>query len=100
MFNEVLLHPYHDPAFPNQSKPPPPPAVNVEGHPEYEVEEILGVQKFGQTLKDLVKWKGYSHEENTWEPKGNLNNAGDLLTEFYQQNPSALRALLDPIMVL
>jgi hypothetical protein len=93
VFNEVLLHPYHPPTFPNQQQPPPPPVVNVEGHPEYEVEEVLGVQKFGRTLKYLIKWKGYSHEENTWEPKKNLVNAEESITDYYKKHPDSLRLL-------
>ena len=93
MFNEVLLHPYHPPTFPNQQQPPPPPVVNVEGHPEYEVEEVLGVQKFRRTLKYLIKWKGYSHEENTWEPKKNLNNAEEAIADYYKKHPDSLRLL-------
>lgn len=30
----------------------------------------------------LVKWKGYSESENTWEPKKNLKGALDLVREF------------------
>lgn len=30
----------------------------------------------------LIKWKGYSEEDNTWEPKQNLNHAADLLKEY------------------
>src|SRR5882757_4732264 len=45
VFNKVLLSPYHEPVFKEQQCPPPPPPVEIEGHPEYEVEEILNVRK-------------------------------------------------------
>lgn len=38
----------------------------------YEVEDILERKKYGKTFKYLVKWKGYSVDESTWEPKANL----------------------------
>jgi len=35
----------------------------------------------------LVKWEGYSHEENTWETFENVNeNARELLEEYYVEN--------------
>ena len=40
---------------------------------EYEVEAILDVKKGPKSLLYLVKWKGFGHEDNTWEPKGNLD---------------------------
>jgi hypothetical protein len=30
----------------------------------------------------LVKWKGYSHDERTWEPIANLDNAQEALDEW------------------
>jgi len=48
VFNEVLLSPYHKPAFKGQQCPPPPPPVEIEGHLEYKVEEILNVRKRGK----------------------------------------------------
>ena len=30
----------------------------------------------------LVKWLGYGHEENTWEPLSNLKDAKEALSEF------------------
>ena len=45
VFNEVLLSPFKEPIFKSQKKPPPPGEIEVEGHPEYEVEKILNVQK-------------------------------------------------------
>ena len=40
-FNEVLLTPYVPPAFPGQARPAPPPPIDIEGHPEFEVDTIL-----------------------------------------------------------
>ena len=47
-----------------QKKIPPPP-VKVAGEKEYEVEEILDRQEKRGKMKYLVKWKGYTAEENT-----------------------------------
>ena len=41
--------------------------------PLYEVETILDHKKIRGTIRYLVKWKGYSNEENTWEPKESFN---------------------------
>ncbi|KAH6575301.1 hypothetical protein BASA60_005105 [Batrachochytrium salamandrivorans] len=42
--------------------------------PEYEVEEIVddGLDRKGHRIY-LVKWKGYSSQENTWEPAAHLS---------------------------
>ncbi|XP_002734659.2 histone-lysine N-methyltransferase SUV39H2-like, partial [Saccoglossus kowalevskii] len=52
---------------------------------EYEVEEILdhGTEK-GKDLY-FVKWKGYPPEDNTWEPKSNLNNCTKLLKRYHKR---------------
>ena len=47
-----------------QKKIPPPP-VEVAGEKEYEVEEILHRQEKRGKTKYLVKWRGYTAEENT-----------------------------------
>ena len=41
VFNESYLTPYHTPSFPSQHEPPPPLPVDVQGEPEYDVEEVL-----------------------------------------------------------
>lgn len=51
---------------------------------EWEVEKVLGSQIDADTSEHfyLVKWKGYSVKENTWEPKKNLSNCRNLIREF------------------
>lgn len=34
----------------------------------------------------LVKWKGYSQKDNTWEPKGNLTHATAILKKYEASN--------------
>ena len=64
-----------------QKKIPPPP-VEVAGEKEYEVEKILDRQERKGKTKYLVKWKGYTAEENTWEGLENLKNAMKKIEEF------------------
>ena len=68
VFNEKLLKPFIKPSFDIQPDDPPVPADLVEEEEEYEVEAILDSRKKGQFIKYLVKWKGYSDTENSWEP--------------------------------
>ena len=64
-----------------QKKIPPPP-VKVDGEKEYEVEKILDRQERRGKTKYLVKWKGYTVEENTWEGLENLKNVMGKVEEF------------------
>ena len=67
-----------------QKKIPPPP-VEVAGEKKYEVEEILDRQERRGKTKHLVKWKGYTAEENTWERLENLKNAMEKTEEFEKE---------------
>ena len=63
-------------------KKTPPPSIEVDGEKEYEVEEILDRQERRSKTRYLVKWKGYTVEENTWEGLENLKNAMEKIEEF------------------
>ena len=49
----------------------------------YEVEKIVDkrTNKYG-LVEYLVKWKGYSSSDNTWEPKKNLKKLTQIIDEY------------------
>ena len=58
---------------------------------EYKVEKILNKRKFREKDRYLVWWKGYMTKEDTWEPRENLGNAGDLVEKFKKEYSKELR---------
>ena len=58
-------------------------AYHPEGEEEFEVEAIIAHRKRGNGHQYLVKWKGYPHSNNTWEPTINLKGASEIL-HFYR----------------
>jgi hypothetical protein len=98
VFNEVLLSPFHPPAFPSQLPPPPPPPdIDSAGTILYEVSSILASRRRGRGTQYLVHWKGYPHEDDTWEPSRQINDdAPGAVEDFYYSHPSAIRTLLGP----
>ena len=61
--------------------PPPPPEI-VADFLEYEVEQVISYD--AKRKKYLVKWLGYGHENNTWQPEKNLANAAEMINEYWQ----------------
>jgi hypothetical protein len=48
------------------------------------VEAILSHRfKRGNKLEFLVRWLGYGHEHDTWEPEENCMNSSVLITEYW-----------------
>ena len=60
------------------------PAADESG--EYEVEDILDHRSCGHgrslCTEYLVKWRGYSVFESTWEPEANLTNCARTLAMY------------------
>lgn len=92
VFHASKLLPYHDSTIPGQTNPPPPP-INIDGELEYEVEKILSSRRYRRKLQFLVRWKGYGPQDDSWEPASNLANSPELIKEYYDAHPQAVRAL-------
>ena len=63
--------------------------VTEEGEVEFEVESIIDSRWKGCCLEYLVHWKGYSEEDRTWEPTGNLTNVSEAIKDFHRSKPNA-----------
>ena len=86
VINVLWVWPYKPPVAGQSSVPHEP--IDVEGNPEYEVEEILDSRLKCGKLEYLVKWSGYTDDHNTWEPEANCANSPDIINDFYKKNPS------------
>ena len=76
--------------IPNRTQPPPPP-VEVDGEPEFEISEILNskIDRRCKTCKllYLVRWSSYegTDEETSWLLATELGNATELLDEYHSR---------------
>ncbi|NXU65411.1 MPP8 phase, partial [Horornis vulcanius] len=48
----------------------------------FEVEKILDVKKEGGKILYKVRWKGYTSDDDTWEPEVHLEDCKEVLLEF------------------
>jgi hypothetical protein len=80
-----LLEPYHENPIPERHREPPA-QVKIEGHEEFEVQEVLDSMKIRGKLLYLVFWRGYPSSKATWKPARNLVHAQDLVNRFHQRS--------------
>ena len=80
------------------------PPVFIDNNQEYEVEAILKkrLRKYGRgsRMEYLIHWMGYPSEEDSWEPRSNLTNCGDLLKEFLSNEHNIITIDLYVIYVI
>ena len=86
-FHISLLEPYENNKFPSQIQTPPPP-IEIDREPEYELEEIIDSRLYRNKLQYRAKWTGYSLEhDKTWYPAENFNNASLATEQFHARYP-------------
>ena len=90
-FHISLLEPYEDNRFPSQILTPPP-LIEIEREPEYELKEIMHSRLHRDKLQYCAKWTGYSPEhDKTWYPAENFINASIAIEQFHSQYPKKPR---------
>jgi transposase InsO family protein len=83
VFHVSLLEPWHDRDDDGMAAERMPIALEVDGEEEYEVEKILSARGRKGAQQYLVKWKGYPENYDQWEPEENLQNAEELVREYW-----------------
>lgn len=92
VFHASLLEPVATADFLGRAQPVPP-RVEIDGHVEDEVDEVLEARVGkGKKVYFLVDWKGFGPEERSWEPEENLENAPEAVADFYRRYPNAPRS--------
>ena len=63
----------------------------------YAVEKIINSRRFASGVKYLIRWEGYTKENDSWEPMESLCSDGikQLLVEFHK-NPANKRKAIHP----
>jgi hypothetical protein len=88
VFHVSQLEPATPNTIPNRIQPPPPP-VEVNGEPEYEISEILDSKLDRQRrqcqLLYLIRWSGYegTDKETSWLLATELGNASELVSDYH-----------------
>ena len=92
VFHVSQLEPATPNSIPGRTQPPPPP-VEVDGEPEYEISEILDSKidrrRRSCQLLYLVRWAGYegTDEETSWILATELGHAQELVSDFHRTYP-------------
>lgn len=85
VFHVSLLEPVSEDPVPRQVMLPPLP-VEIEGHQEWKVEEVLDSCLRYPRPQYLVKWLGY--DAPTWQPAHDLENAAADVEHFHRLHPN------------
>ena len=80
-FHASLLSPYHENEIHGQNFPSPPPDL-IDNEEHYESKKIICHKGALSRRQYLVRWKGYSAEEDSWLPEAEFSTAKELLHNY------------------
>ena len=85
VFHSSLLTPYKETRKHGAQFRCPPPEL-IDNEEEYKVEQIINHQHYGKCcqLQYLIRWKGYSAADDTWEPTDQVH-ANDLVKSYHMR---------------
>jgi hypothetical protein len=88
VFHVSLLEPKTKDTVKAFVQPRPPPLI-VSEQVQYEVQEVLDSRLTGKSKAPqyLLRWKGYSPADDSWEPAAYADDAPDLVADFHRHYP-------------
>ena len=89
MFHVSQLKLYQKPGDTTRRFRKPGPVTTTASEEEFEAEEIINHRKRRRgkktTIEYLIFWKGYPAHKMIWEPKENVKNAPEKISEYYDR---------------